>query len=140
MTRYTNGESHPRYKPVGTECLSSKGYWRRKVNDGPVMYLRWKLLHIINWTEVNGPIPEGYVLTVIGGRSDPRPENWKLIPRESLPTINGNKLPPLAKDKSKEGIVYSEASDELKPTILALAELRGVLARRRKGLACHMKQ
>lgn len=104
------------YKPIGTERVSREGYRERKIHDGMPLQSRWRAVHLIEWETANGPIPKGHCLKCLDGdRSNTDPSNWKLIARGLLPRLNGG--------KATKGVPYDSAPPELKPTVLALAEL-----------------
>jgi len=72
------------------------------------------LKHKYLWELENGPIPTGYFLKCLNGdKQDCRPENWKAMPRAVLPRLSGGRWRPS----------YSDYDDEVKPTVLAIAEL-----------------
>lgn len=50
------------YKPIGTERVTVDGYIERKIHDGLPMQSRWRLMHLVNWEAVNGPLPKGRCL------------------------------------------------------------------------------
>jgi hypothetical protein len=102
------------YKPIGTERVSD-GYLTRKVNDDMPLQKRWRAVHLINWEALHGPIPEGHCLKCLGDKTNTDPSNWKLIPRAMLPALAGGHR------KNRPG--YDGAADELKPTLMALAEI-----------------
>ncbi|TIU02311.1 MAG: HNH endonuclease [Mesorhizobium sp.] len=108
-----NGRAAARYKPIGTERINKDGYLERKVNDGMPPQRRWRLVHIIRWEELNGPLTEGSALKCLdGNRRNTEPSNWRLVPRALLARLAG-----------RYGRDYDAAPPELKPTILAIAEL-----------------
>ncbi len=110
---HRGGVALEQYKPIGTERLSKEGYLERKVHDGMPMQSRWRAVHLINWEAENGPIPDGHCLKCLDGdKTNCDPSNWKLISRSMLPRLSG-----------RWGLGYDEAPDELKPTVLAVAEL-----------------
>ena len=101
------------YKPIGTERITKCGYLERKVNDGLPARKRWRLIHLINWEAANGPLPEGHALKCLDGdRTNTDPANWKAVPRAMLPRLAG-----------RFGRDYDNAPAELKPSIMAVAEL-----------------
>lgn len=101
------------YKPIGTERTTQDGYIERKVNDDLPLQQRWRAVHLIRWEEANGPIPEGHALKCLdGNKANTDPSNWKCIPRGMLPRLN-----------SRFGRGYDKAPAELKPVIMATAEL-----------------
>ena len=101
------------YKPIGTERLSKEGYVERKIHDGIPRQSRWRAVHLIKWEAINGPIPEGHCLKCLdGSKANTDPSNWKCIPRGMLPRLN-----------SRWGRQFDAAPSELKPTIMAVAQL-----------------
>ncbi|QDC11251.1 HNH endonuclease [Oceanicola sp. D3] len=101
------------YKPIGTERITREGYLERKVNDDMPLQRRWRTVHLIRWEELNGPLPEGHALKCLdGNKTNTDPSNWKCIPRAMLPRLNG-----------RFGRDYDDAPAELKPLIMATAEL-----------------
>lgn len=113
--RFTPGRAVGGYQPIGAERLE-RGYLMRKVNDGPDFKKRWRLVHILNWEAVNGPIPAGYCLKASDGdKANTAAENWLLIPRAMLPALNGG--------RTKKRPAYDEAAPEIRPALLALATL-----------------
>lgn len=122
------GRANLNYKPVGTERITRDGYVERKVNDDMPLQSRWRAVHLIRWEEANGALPEGTCLKCLdGNRQNTHPSNWKLIPRGALPFLNGHR-----------GHNYEETPDGLKPTVLALAQVKHAKnkALKRKQKSC----
>lgn len=64
-TQFRPGRAARNRMPIGTEVVDSYGNLKRKVrNDAPRLqgYKNWKFVHVINWEEVNGPLPEGHIV------------------------------------------------------------------------------
>lgn len=127
-TRFRKGNRTGRanhvYKPIGTERMSKDGYLERKVHDGLPMQSRWRAVHLIEWEAVNGPVPKGHALKCLDGdRTNADPENWIAVPRALLPRLSG-----------RWRMNYDTAPEELKPTLLAIADLehKARLARKKK--------
>lgn len=117
-----SGRAAELYQPIGAERITQDGYIERKIHDGMPMQSRWRLLHLVRWEEINGPIPEGMALKCLdGNRQNTDPSNWECIPRGMLPRLNG-----------KCHRNYDTAPAELKPTIMATAKLEHAIAARRK--------
>ena len=122
------GRANENYQPIGTERMSQDGYLERKVHDGMPMQSRWRLVHLVEWEAVNGPVPEGMCLKCLDGdRSNTDPANWLAISRGILPRLNGG--------KATRVMAYDTAPAELKPTLLAIAQVddRVSQLRRRKA-------
>lgn len=114
------------YKPIGTERLSKDGYVQRKVNDDLPLQRRWRGVHLINWEAQHGPVPEGHALKCLdGNRLNTDAANWHPVPRSSLPRLAAG----------KRGIPYDTAPAELKPTLLAIAELEHAARQAKKASA-----
>ena len=126
------GRAAENYQPIGTERISRDGYLERKIHDGMPMQSRWRLVHLVEWEAVHGPVPEGMCLKCLDGdRKNTDPANWTAIPRGVLPRLNGG--------KASRVMAYDTAPAELKPTILALAQVehrsQQISRRARKGAA-----
>lgn len=107
------GRANALYKPIGTERVTRDGYVERKIHDGMPLQSRWRAVHLIRWEGVNGPIPEGHCLKCLDGdKQNTDPSNWIAVPRALLPRLSG-----------RWGINYDDAPEELKPTLLAVAQL-----------------
>lgn len=105
------------YKPVGTERISKDGYIERKINDGKPEYKRWRMVQLIRWEEINGPVPDGYCLKCLdGNRQNTDPSNWEAIPRGVAVR--------LVRGRSGRGFDYDHAPTEVRPAIMALAKLK----------------
>lgn len=116
-----SGNAAKNYKPIGTECVRD-GYLARKIHDGFPMQSRWRAVHILNWEEINGTLPEGMALKCKGNRANTDPSNWELVPRGVLPRLN-----------NRWGRGYDDAPKELKPTIMAVAKLEHRISEKRKA-------
>lgn len=110
------GQANLNYQPVGTERISEDGYRERKIHDGMPMQSRWRLVHLVEWEAINGPVPEGHCLKCLDGdRLNTDPANWIAIPRGVLPRLNGG--------RATRTIAYDTAPAELKPAVLAIAQI-----------------
>lgn len=108
------GIAQKNYKPIGFERITQDGYRERKVNDDLPFNRRWRLVHLIEWEAVNGPIPKGHALKCLNGdKLDCSPSNWECIPRALLPRLSG-----------RWALPYDQAPAELKPLVLATAQLK----------------
>lgn len=118
------GRANMNYKPIGTERLSKEGYLERKIHDGLPMQSRWRAVHLIRWEEQNGPIPEGHCLKCLdGNRLNTDPSNWALLPRAALGILN----------RAWNGVRYDEAPPELRPTLIAIAQLKAAASSQRRA-------
>ena len=118
------GRARALYKPIGTERLCKDGYLERKIHDGMPLQSRWRAVHLVEWEAVNGPVPEGHALKCLdGNRLNTAPSNWEPVPRAILPRLAGG--------TRKTKIAYDDAPAELKPAILAVAELEHAARDRR---------
>lgn len=103
------------YKPIGFETIRD-GYLVRKINDDMPLQARWRAVHLINWEAINGPLPKGFALKCLDGdTANCDVANWTLVPRAIIPRLNGG--------PHKSFVAYDTAPAELKPTILAVAQL-----------------
>ena len=112
------------YKPVGTERMSRSGYLERKIHDGLPLQSRWRAVHLLNWEQVNGPLPKGMALKCLdGNRLNADSSNWIAVPRALLPRLAGGRW---------GRVPYDQAPAELKPAILAIAQLEHAARERGK--------
>lgn len=119
-----HGSARENYKPIGTERFSKEGFLERKIHDGLPLQSRWRAVHLIRWEAANGPIPKGHCLKCLDGdRLNTDPSNWKLISRATLGILN----------RASNGIRYDDAPPELKPTILAIAEVKAAAAKSQRS-------
>lgn len=110
---HQGGKAQELYKPIGTERLTRDGYIERKIHDGLPLQSRWRAVHLLNWEAINGPVPNGYCLKCLdGNKQNTDPDNWKCISRAMLPKLAG-----------KWSVGYDDAPEELKPAIMASAEI-----------------
>lgn len=113
------------WKPIGTERMSKSGYLERKIHDGLPLQSRWRAVHILNWEQVNGPLPKGMALKCLDGdRLNCDPANWTAVPRALLPRLAGGLWGRLS---------YDDAPPELKPALMAIAKLEHAAREKRKG-------
>jgi hypothetical protein len=116
------------YKPIGTERLSKEGYLERKIHDGLPLQSRWRAVHLVEWEAKNGPVPLGHCLKCLDGdRLNTSPENWQLVSRGVLSRLNGG--------RHKTRLPFDAAEPEVKPAVMALAQLEQAAHERRKGVA-----
>lgn len=117
-----SGHAVTLYKPIGTERVTCDGYVERKVNDGPVARKRWQAVHRLNYEAIHGPVPKGHRLKCLdGNKSNTDASNWKAIPMALAPRLDG-----------RFGRGFEQAPAELKPLILATAELEHAARQARK--------
>jgi hypothetical protein len=107
---------------IGAE-YGKVGYTMRKIHVGLPVHSRWRYVHVLNWEERHGPIPQGMVLKCKGDKGNTDPSNWELVPRGLLSRLNG-----------RGSRNYDLAPAELKPTIMAVAKLEHGISERRKQL------
>lgn len=112
---HRGGKASQLYKPVGTERHSKDGYVERKIHDGMPLQSRWRAVHLLNWEQKHGSLPDGHCLKCIDGdKSNTATTNWMAIPRALLPRLNGRWTL----------LNYDNAEPELRPYILAAAKLK----------------
>lgn len=122
------GRAAQRYKPIGTERLSKEGYLERKVHDGLPLQSRWRAVHLIEWEAVNGPVPPKHALKCLDGdRRNTDPSNWQVVPRALLPALNGGRF--------KKRLAYDDAAPEVKPSVMAIAQVEHALHQHRRKRA-----
>ncbi|KPU84209.1 hypothetical protein JI58_04285 [Marinosulfonomonas sp. PRT-SC04] len=115
-TQFKKGAVPHNLKYAGHERVNVDGYVEISVeekNPQTGFERRYVHKHRWLWERENGPIPEGMCLKCLDGdKANSGPSNWKCIPRGMLPRLN-----------NQWGRQYDAAPDELRPTIMAVAEL-----------------
>lgn len=100
--------------PIGSERICRDGFLIRKFHDGLPANRRWRPVHLVLWEQVNGLVPAGHLLKCLdGNKLNTDPSNWKLISRCMIPRLSG----------VGSAIRYDDAQEELKPLVMAAAEL-----------------
>lgn len=74
---------------------------------------KWRRKNAVLWEAIHGPIPKGMRLVCLGDSSNDDPSNWKLVSRGAA--IFAMALGP---------VKMSDADIELRPSLIALGELR----------------
>lgn len=128
-TRFKKGQRPQNTKKPGDEYVSSKdGYVYLCVpetNPHTGFEHRFVLKHKYLWEQKNGPVPAGHCLkSRDGNRQNTDPSNWMCIPRSMLPRLSGRWTLP-----------YDQAPDELKPLVLAAAQLKHTAKSKRRAAA-----
>lgn len=128
-TQFKAGGLPHNAKGAGHEYVDTDGYvvlivaepnpWRPSSATRSVHKHRWL------WEQANGLVPQGLRLKCLDGdKSNTDPSNWRAIPIEMGPRLNG-----------RFGRGYDAAPAELKPTIMAITELEHAVRVARKGSA-----
>lgn len=117
------GEAARKYKPIGTERVSREGYRERKIHDGLPLQSRWRAVHLIEWEAVNGALPAGMCLRMVGeDKIDTAPSNWEPISRAVNLYLNSRWV----------RLKLADAERETRPTLLTAAKLRCRASERRR--------
>lgn len=104
-TQFKKGHMPPSYKPIGSESVYEDYVWVKVAEPN-----KWIKKHHLIWTEVNGSIPEGYVLRFAdGNKMNVTLDNLFLTSRRVLTSV------------VKRGLDYDDP--ELKRIVHNLAEL-----------------
>lgn len=117
-TRFKKGHTPHNQNFIGHERLNHEGYVEisvAKPNPYSNAERHYVTKHRLLWEQLNGPVPEGHVLKCLDGdKTNTDPGNWMAIPRALLPRLNGR----------WGNLSYDDAEPELKPFILASAQLQ----------------
>lgn len=125
-TRFKKGQQPHNTKFAGHERVSKDGYVEisiEETNPHTGFSRRYVLKHRWLWEKAHGPVPKGMALKCLGERTNCDPSNWMLVKRALLPRLNGG--------RHKKRIAHDEAPEELKPTLLAVAEIEQALHERK---------
>jgi hypothetical protein len=117
-TQFRKGNLPHNTKHLGHERLAKDGYVEISIdetNPHTGFERRYVLKHRWRWEKEHGPVPEGMILKCKGDRLNTDPSNWQLVPRAILPRLNGG--------SHKTWLAYDAAPPEIRPTILAVAQL-----------------
>lgn len=86
---FARGSRPKNQVPIGTEIITRDGYPVVKVADPN----KWKMVHVKNWEEVNGPVPEGFILLhADGDQANADLSNLILASKAELLTMNRHGL------------------------------------------------
>ncbi|WP_260806888.1 HNH endonuclease signature motif containing protein [Sphingorhabdus sp. SMR4y] len=128
-TQFKKGHLPHNHNYLGHERVSKDGYVEVSIaetNPHTGFERRYVLKHRHEWEKANGPVPEGYALKCLDGdRLNTDPTNWKAVPRAVLALLNGG--------RHRTALAYDAAEPEVKPTVMALAELKHKLRERSNG-------
>lgn len=120
-TQFHAGDFPHNVTPLGRERLSCEGYVEICVQlDRGLRKRGYVFKHRLLWEQRHGPVPAGFALKCKGDKRDCDPDNWMPVPRSFLPRLT-------ARD-------YDRAPDELKPSILAVAQLEHKLKSRQADI------
>ncbi len=113
-TSFKKGNRPKNWKPLGTERITKDGYIEIKVaerNPYTGFPTRYRLKHQVLWESVNGPIPAGKIVIFLDGdKSNCAFENLVCISRAAGVRLNQ--------------FGYMSLPDDLKPSMLALVQLK----------------
>lgn len=102
---FKKGQEPVNHKPVGSERVDVDGYTLIKTAEPNV----WELKHKVIWTEKNGPVPNGHVLTFLDGdKSNIVIENIKLITMNESMVLNQKKLRSSIPEYTEIGILIAK--------------------------------
>ncbi|MPW31839.1 HNH endonuclease [Agarivorans sp. B2Z047] len=105
-TSFKKGLTPPKWRKVGTEVITPDGFRKIKVAEPN----SWNLIHVKNWEEANGKIPQGMVfLFKDGNQLNCDISNLELITRAEHLRLNQHN--------------YKQSYEELRPTILCIVKL-----------------
>jgi hypothetical protein len=95
-TQFKPGAKPHTWNPIGTERITAEGYLERKMTDTGVTRRDYVSVHVLCWTEKNGPVPRGHVVAFRDGNpGNLTIENLELISRKELMRRNTrHRLPP----------------------------------------------
>ncbi len=84
-TQFKPGRMPHNHRPVGSERITRDGYLERKVAEPKT----WRSVHVLNWEQVHGPVPEGHALIFKDGdRTNCEVDNLLLVTRGELAIMN----------------------------------------------------
>lgn len=126
-TQFQKGGLPHNTKHLGHERISKDGYVEISVNqENPHTGYerRYVLKHRHLWEQANGRLPEGHFLKCMDSdRTNTDPSNWTLCANSMKPRLTGGRW--------SKG--YDASEPEVRPTILAVAQLEEQVRQVKKG-------
>lgn len=133
-TQFKKGQRPRTFKGAGYERVDPRDGYVILIIDEPNPWsghsTRPVHKHRYLWEQKHGPVPKDHVLKCLDGdKTNTDPSNWKAIPRSLLPRLNGG--------PRQRHLPYDDAAPEVRPTLLAVAELehQSRAVRRKAGKA-----
>lgn len=81
-TQFKPGRPSNTWRPVGAERVSKDGILLRKVADTGHKKTDWKAVHVLEWEEHNGPLPDGMIVVFKDkDRANFDPDNLEAVTR-----------------------------------------------------------
>lgn len=107
---FKKGNAPANYQPVGSERINTYGVLDVKVADPN----KWRAKHQLIWEELNGPIPEGYVILFAdSNKQNIDISNLILISRQQLLIMNKQGLIHEDPELTKTGVTISEVYSKI---------------------------
>lgn len=108
---FKKGQRSWNHAQVGDEAWTTDGYLKVKIAEPN----KWKMKHVLEWEKVNGPIPEGKMLTFLNGdHADCRPENLALITNAENLTMNHLKVRSPDPEATRAGITVAKLTRQIR--------------------------
>ena len=108
---FQKGHKPWNHNEVGDEAWTTDGYLKVKIAEPN----KWKMKHVLEWEKVNGPIPEGKMLTFLNGdHADCRPENLALITNAENLTMNHLKVRSSDPEATRAGITVAKLTRQIR--------------------------
>lgn len=124
-TQFKKGREPHNTRYLGHERIGTDGYVQISIaetNPHTGYGRRYVLKHRWLWEKVNGPLPDGMCLKCLDGdKTNCDPDNWRAIPRALLPRLSGGRWHK----------PYDDYEPEVRPAVLAIAELEHKARERR---------
>jgi len=64
------GQDNPKWKPVGSECVTADGYRWRKISETGKKNTDWRPVHLIVWEQHYGNVPAGLIVAFRDGNKE----------------------------------------------------------------------
>lgn len=104
-TEFKKGHSPHNHRPVGSTRVTVDGYTEIKIAEPK----KWRMLHVIIYEKIHGPIPKGHVVIFgDGDRQNITPENLILVSRAQLVRLNQQKLIGASAELTKTGVLVAD--------------------------------
>ena len=103
-TQFKPGHMPYNHRPVGAERVNVDGYHERKIAEPKT----WRMVHVLNWEAVHGPVPKGYtVIFKDGNRDHTEVDNLMLVSRGDLAVMNKRGLCTSSPEATEAGLALA---------------------------------
>ena len=105
-TQFKKGHTPANKLPIGTILTKADGYVWKKIGEGA---RDWRQLHILNWEEAHGPVPDGYLIIFKDGdHQNCALDNLTMVTRGEHAVMNKSGLRPESPEYMDSAILIAK--------------------------------